>query len=126
MTPRHLSQIRKRLGMSQRDLASRLGISQPLIARMESGTLSLGSLARLAIEALATTERRRDLEWTEVIAPELCADCREGDEPIYAESPNEKYPKWWHRMGTVHEDDCKAAVVHGFRSGHFGPQRERG
>lgn len=46
---RKMIQARKRAGMSQADVARRMGVSQPRVARIESGSdVSLDSLRRYA------------------------------------------------------------------------------
>ena len=45
--------IRKGLGLSQSELADKLGLTQPTISRFETGGLELDERTRLAVEALA-------------------------------------------------------------------------
>lgn len=51
--------LRHRLGLTQRELADLAGVSQPLIARIETGTVDpRWSTARSIMEALNSVERR--------------------------------------------------------------------
>lgn len=64
-----LAALRERRGMTQRDLAARMGVSQPAIAKLESGrvkNLELRTLQRWAMALggqlridVATAQRRR-------------------------------------------------------------------
>jgi transcriptional regulator with XRE-family HTH domain len=55
MTAAELRAARKRLGLTQAQLAALLDIPQPTIARWERGTIAIrhGTLLRLALERLA-------------------------------------------------------------------------
>lgn len=47
-----LRTIRKDLGLSQVELAEKLGVRQSTISKLETGTLTLDERTRLALEAL--------------------------------------------------------------------------
>lgn len=51
--PERIRSIRQILGMSQNDLAERLGLPQPAVARLESGHRRLGLEEAVEIAALA-------------------------------------------------------------------------
>lgn len=68
ITPESLSGLRRDLGWTQRDLAVKLGVSQPLVARWESGTMPIRDLVRLALRAVFVNAHRRDWEWWDALA----------------------------------------------------------
>jgi transcriptional regulator with XRE-family HTH domain len=76
-----ITTVRRRLGLSQRAFAKRLGVSQNIVGRWESGKhgLTARTLDRVAATGGVTTEwllhgtavptrRRRDDGWTEAVA----------------------------------------------------------
>lgn len=67
MLEQKLAQLRRKRGISQSELAKLVGVSQPVIARIESGgvrNLTVGTIARTAaalggrVEILITPNRR--------------------------------------------------------------------
>lgn len=48
--------VRKGLGLSQADLAAKLGVTQGTISRFEKGLLRIDERTRLAVEALQLKE----------------------------------------------------------------------
>jgi len=59
-TQREIKQLRKTAGLTQKELARRAGVSQSLIARIETGTVDprLSTLKKI-VEAIATTQEGR-------------------------------------------------------------------
>ncbi|HEX8414753.1 MAG TPA: helix-turn-helix transcriptional regulator [Sphingomicrobium sp.] len=47
-----IKSIRKALGLSQADLAARLGLTQGTVSRFENGVLPVDERTKLAVEAL--------------------------------------------------------------------------
>ncbi|MGQ0535888.1 MAG: CBS domain-containing protein [Methanobacteriota archaeon] len=71
-SPEELRLWRQRLNMTQADLAKRAGVSQPLIARIEGGTVdprysTLRSVVRSLAEAEKSTAKLKDLMTSPVI-----------------------------------------------------------
>lgn len=59
-TQREIRQLRKMAGLTQKELAKRAGVSQSLVARIETGTVDprLSTLKRI-VDAIATTQEGR-------------------------------------------------------------------
>jgi transcriptional regulator with XRE-family HTH domain len=59
MTPEQLKALRKKLKLTQTDLAFQIGLTQGSISQMESGTKPIEQVTALAIEHLSCKKRRK-------------------------------------------------------------------
>lgn len=59
MTPAEFRAARKRLGLTQADLADALGMSRSQVSRMEHGAAPIVRRTVLALEAMPLSEARR-------------------------------------------------------------------
>lgn len=60
MTPSKLRAIRKRLGLSQKDMAGALGLTTEHINRMERGKVPIQSVYELACQSLLAASRGQE------------------------------------------------------------------
>jgi len=59
MEPDELKRQREKLGFTQAELASALGVHRVAVARWETGTRKIPSMLRLALKALVQERRKR-------------------------------------------------------------------
>ena len=58
MTLKTFKRLRKRMGLSQAELARELKVSRAAVSRWESGERGIGSILALAMDCLAERRRR--------------------------------------------------------------------
>ena len=62
-------ELRRRLGLSQRELAGRLGVARATVTRWENGTRRPSKLAEMAIQSIVETKDSRS--WQRLTAAAL-------------------------------------------------------
>lgn len=77
-TPEELKQMRKRAGLTQKELAKKAGVSQSLIARIESGSVDpkLSTLKRI-LQAINSVSREKPTAESIMHAPIICVSPRD-------------------------------------------------
>jgi len=79
MNLNQIKQIRRKLGLTQAELASRAGLSQSLIAKVEAGTLDpTYSKAQSLFEAIKRLEKKQEKLASEIMNKKIITiDCKE-------------------------------------------------
>lgn len=76
LTPEDVKNIRKRFSLTQRDFACLIGVSHALVARWETGNLSVGEGHSRSLESLTRVPdiRIESMKWRAKLSEDRCAE----------------------------------------------------
>ena len=116
-TPEEIRRLRLKAGLTQKELAERAGVSQSLIARIESGTVdprlsTLKKILRALEEATKEGIKAGDVMHTPVITVQMTDSIRKAAELMWEHGISQIPVMNGDKLvGTIYEDDIVRAVL---------------